>query len=170
MDNVFKPINTPLSVTPARPNPYFYLGAGIRQAIEETLERYLHRTLEGNLWARLCAELPLDRGRPESLSRRVEGLNYAAETLWNMAVESGKKAFGQNFDRERLRRTTGILPIGHYHYLRGSREPWGQVLTRRDALHDPQTALLKLRRDIESLGDFILHLPSGSNESRGKSS
>jgi hypothetical protein len=147
---------TLLSGTPVRPNQYFYLNSGIRQALEEVLENYRRRTLEENLWERLCAELPLDRGRPESLSRRVEGLNYAAEKLWTMAVESGKKAFGQNFDRRGLRHAAGILPISQYHYLIGSREPWRQVLTRRDALHDPQTALLKLRRDVESLGDFIL--------------
>lgn len=130
--------------------------------MDEILRNFTGSAHVGDLWEKLCAALPLDRGRPESLSRRVEGLDYVAEKLWALAVESGKKTFGPNFDREALRRAAGIMPISHYHYIMGSREPWGLVLTRRDALHDPQTALLKLRRDIESLGDFILNLPQDS--------
>jgi hypothetical protein len=162
--------NTPLPSTPARPSQYFYLDSRIRQAIEEVLGSYLRHGQQGNLWERLCEALPLDRSRPEVLSRRVEGLEYAAEKLWTLAMESGRKAFGQNFDRGGLRRAADIRPISQYHYLRGSREPWRQVMTRRDGLHDPQTALLKLRRDVESLGDFILKLPQGDRGSWEKSS
>jgi hypothetical protein len=161
MEYVNHSTNPASSVPATGSKKYYFLDSKGRHELEEILRSYLSRSLSGNVWEALCAALPLDRGQPESLSRRVEGLLYASEALWGLAMESGKKAFGLSFDRYALCRSAGILPMSHYHYLRGSREPWGQVLTRRDALHDPQTAMMKLQRDIESLGDFILNLPKG---------
>ncbi len=151
--------NTRAAGMALKPTQFYYLEASFRQRLDEIVRAVLNRTSTVALWEALCGVLPLERNRPESLSRRVEGLEYASDKLWTQAVEGGKRAFGQNFDRGALRQAAGILPISHYHYLSGSREPWGLVRTRRDALNDPQTALLKLRRDVESLAQFILLLP-----------
>lgn len=143
----------------AKPRKFYYLEAQARQRVEEIVQLLSARGSKLKGWEALCEALPLERGLPQSLSRRVEGLDLAAEKLWALAVEGGRKAFGPGFDRESLRRAAGILPISHYHYLSGSREPHELVQTRRDALNDPTTALVKLRRDIEALTEFIQHLP-----------
>src|SRR5512142_1010288 len=126
--------------TAVKPRKFFYLDSQARQRVEEIISGVAQRGAKINGWEALCEALPLERSRPQSQSRRVEGLDLAAEKLWALAVEAGRKAFGKNFDRESLCRAAGILPISHYHYLSGSREPHFLVQTRRDALNDPATA------------------------------
>ncbi len=143
---------------------FYYLDAGTRRQLDAIIREYASRRTGDAIWQTLCDRLPVRRGEPESMRCRVEGLSYVAECLWDLALESGRKAFGETFSRENLHRAVRSLPIGYYHYMVGSRQPAGEVQTRRDALQDPGVALAKLEHDIQALGDFIRSLPGdGAN-------
>jgi hypothetical protein len=134
---------------------FYYLDAQTRHQLDGVLRGDLAQFTPADLWKQLCAALPLQRLHPETLRRRVEGMAYAADWLWQAALLKGKEAFGQEFDRENLLKSIRPVPISHYHYILGSREPRDLLRSRRDGLHDPQIALAKLQHDIEALADFM---------------
>jgi len=143
-----------------KPSRFYYLAPDARQRVDEVLERFAQRAPIGDLWEALCRELPVDRQAATSLQARVEGMSYAAEYLWNAALQAGAQVYGGDFDRQQLRHSVqDVMPITHYHYKVGSRLPKAILVTRRDALEDPGTALAKLKQDIEGLVDFIRRLP-----------
>jgi len=134
---------------------FYYLDSQTRKGVDEVLQRTVSGRASTASWSELCRLLPVERQRHESVRRRVEGMTYAADWLWDEALRIGKKEFGPNFDRANLRRSIRSYPISHYHYLMGSREPRDVLLTRRDGLHDPRIALAKLQHDVEELFDFV---------------
>ena len=139
---------------------FYYLDSETRKELDAVLESYLKGSTGDSLWAALCRTLPVEQKRSTSYNIRVEGLSYAAESLWDAALARGKQVFGENFGRQELSQAVGSRPISYYHYLIESREPWTILNTRRDALEDLDTAMLKLKDDILSLVDFIRRLPS----------
>ena len=134
---------------------FYYFDSQSRKSVDEVLQRTVSARAAAASWSELCRVLPVERQRPESIRRRVEGMTYAADWLWDEALRIGKKEFGPTFDRANLLRSIRSYPISHYHYLMGSREPRHILLTRRDGLHDPRIALSKLQRDVEELFDFV---------------
>ncbi len=140
---------------------FYYLDSETRKELDAVLESYIKSPAGDALWMALCNKLPVEKKRSTSYKVRVEGLSYAAEALWDAALARGKQAYGENFSRQELSKAVGFRPISYYHYLSGSREPWTILNTRRDALEDLDTAMLKLKDDILSLVDFIRRLPSG---------
>ncbi len=134
---------------------YYYLDSQTRKSVDEVLQRTVSGHASTASWSELCRVLPVERLHPESVRRRVEGMTYAADWLWDEALRIGKKEFGPTFDRANLRRSIHSCPISHYHYLMGSREPRHVLLTRRDGLQDPRIALSKLQHDVEELFDFV---------------
>jgi hypothetical protein len=139
---------------------FYYLDSETRRELDAVLEGYIKNPAGDSLWTALCSKLPLEKKKSTSYKTRVEGLSYAAESLWDTALARGKLAYGENFGRQELSRAVGSRPISYYHYLIGSREPRTILNTRRDALEDLDTAMLKLKDDIMSLADFIRRLPS----------
>jgi hypothetical protein len=139
---------------------FYYLDTETRGKLEALLQTLLAHSATADLMNQFKKLLPIQKRDNTSLRRHVEGLFYLSERLWNIAVEKGKQAYGDDFTRENLLRITKTLPMSHYRYLTGSREPADVLLTRDDALQDPPTALIKLTADINSLLDFIQSLPS----------
>jgi len=93
--------------------------------------------------------LPILRTDITTVRRRVEGFHYTTEILW-------KTAFDMKIgERPEIVKRAKLKPLSHYHYLTGSREPIGNVLTRADYLNDPSTALVKLRDDILGLASVF---------------
>ncbi len=139
---------------------FYYLDTETRGKLEGLLQSSLADSTTADLLNQFKQLLPIQKWDSTSLRRHVEGLFYLSERLWNIAVEKGKQAYGDDFSRENLLRITKTLPMSHYHYLTGSREPADVLLTRDDALQDPPTALVKLTADINSLVEFIQSLPT----------
>ncbi len=150
---------TPLTEVLVKAKKYYYLDTATQHRLDEILRGFMHLRTSNHLWENLCSNLPVQKWSPASLRLRVEGLAYAAERLWNTALEDGKRAYGEDFDRDHLRRYVRTLPMSHYHYLVGSRESKEVLRTRHDALEDPLTALAKLQSDIAALADFLRQLP-----------
>lgn len=139
---------------------FYYLDSETRKELDAVLESYRRDSTGDALWTALCNKLPVEKKRNTSYKIRVEGLSYVAESLWEMALAQGKQAYGENFSRQDLAKAVGSRPISYYHYLIGSREPWTVLNTRRDALEDLDTAMLKLKDDIHALVEYIRRLPS----------
>jgi len=146
----------------------YFLDSGAKRRLNDALQSFFSRPSPRTLWDELCEILPVDKWKPRTFKERVEGMTLVTERLWLFALESGKKCFSQDFSRRELLHHLRSLPMSHYRYLTGSREPMEILLTRDDALQDPATALVKLRRDIETLAEFIFQLPeemSGTEKS-----
>lgn len=104
---------------------------------------------------KITSLLPITKTDISTVRRRVEGYYYATEVLWKEAL---KMKIGSRQDIVRLAK---LKPLSHYHYLTGSREPHGNVMTRADYLNDPSTALVKLRDDITGLARVFPKLREG---------
>ena len=133
---------------------FYYVNAEERSRLEALIQRMLKNS-SVDLLAEVKSLLPIEKRNNTSVRKYVEGLFYVAERLWTIGVEKGKEAYGPDFSRENLLRITKTLPMSHYRYLTGSREPMNVLLTRDDALQDPPTAIVKLTNDIASLLEFI---------------
>ena len=144
---------------------YYYLDSDSRRRIDDLLENFLKQGSTLHLMERLKELLPIEKWKPNSLRKHVEGMYYLSERLWTLALDAGKKAYGNDFSRENLLRVTRTLPMSQYRYLTGSREPMNVLLTRDDALQDPSTAFVKLKHDIETWSEFILSARNGTIES-----
>lgn len=133
---------------------FYYIDKEIIAKLDGILDEFTAgRT--NNVMEQLKQTLPIEKWNDKSLRRYVEGMFYLAEQLWTYALDQGKKTGGDEFSRENLLRITKTMPMSHYSYLVGSREPANVLLTRDDSLQDPPTAMVKLQHDIESLSDFI---------------
>ncbi len=125
----------------------FYLDKKSADQIEQTIKKYADQPAEDpeELYAQIIQVLPIQKSDYTSVRRRVEGLYYSTEILWHEAL----RIFNGN--RQRVVQLAKLKPLSHYHYLTGSREPFGNVMTRADYLNDPSTALVKLKDDIIGL-------------------
>ena len=145
---------------------FYYLDSKSRDLLEEKLQSFLDGELSESLTEEIKHTLPFEKRDLSTVRRRVEGMIYLTERLWMMALEVGKNAYGSDFSRQNLVGITRALPMSHYHYFTGSREPMNVLITRDDALQDPSAAIVKFKRDIESLAEFIQNAPAETQESR----
>lgn len=99
----------------------------------------------------LTEMLPFQKSDITTVRRRVEGFYVTTEILWQEALKL-------HTDRPAIVRMAELKPLSHYHYLTGSREPVGNVLTRADYLNDPPTALVKLKDDILGIASVFSKL------------
>jgi hypothetical protein len=134
---------------------FYYLDTQVLGKLDQVLGEFTAGHADDVMKA-LNQTLPIVKWNDKSLRRHVEGMFYLSEKLWTFALELGKKTWGAEFSRENLLRITKTMPMSHYSYLVGSREPATVLLTRDDILQDPATAMVKLQHDIKSLSDFIL--------------
>lgn len=134
---------------------FYYIDNQIIAKLDGILEEFTAGQTN-DVMGQLKQTLPIEKWNEKSLRKHVEGMFYLSEKLWTIALDLGKKTWGDEFSRENLQRITKPMPMSHYGYLVGSREPATVLLTRDDALQDPATAMVKLSHDIESLSDFIL--------------
>lgn len=134
---------------------FYYLKSEIRRQLDALLQELLKGRSEQDFQGEINRLLPIEAKQDKSVKRRVEGMFYISERLWAIGLDMGKKAYGDAFSRQDLWRSTHNLPMSHYRYLTGSREPVPVLITRDDAIEDPSTGLAKLGRDIEALLDFI---------------
>ena len=126
----------------------YYLDKKSAEQIDKLIERVASgdNTIKPrDLFKKITDLLPIKKSDITTVRRRVEGFHYTTELLWQAALrlEVG--------DRPEIVRLANLKPLSHYHYLTGSREPIGNVLTRADYLNDPSTALVKLEEDILGL-------------------
>ncbi|MBM3330211.1 MAG: hypothetical protein FJY67_12225 [Calditrichaeota bacterium] len=129
-----------------------YLTGDMVNQINTLIETYTAGSGSRNadeLFDKFTVLLPIEKLNQDTVRRRVEGLYYASELLWQKALQSGKES------RNDIVRRAGLKPLSHYHYMTGSREPRNIVLTRDDYLNDPATALVKLRDDILGIAGII---------------
>lgn len=136
---------------------FYYLNSEVKHQLEDVLQDFINGQPPQDLLSELNRMLPIKVEDKNSMRQRIEGMIYISERLWSIALEIGKQVYGKKFSRQELWRFTLNLPMSHYRYLTGSREPMPVLLTRDDALEDPSTAIVKLGRDIEALMGFILH-------------
>jgi len=136
-----------------------YLSPDLVKQIEEVVDEYAFGAGDltpDTLLDRAIDLLPIEKQHTDTIRKRVEGLHYLSELLWNRALETGKLNRQQIVVKARLR------PLSYYHYLTGSREPSNILLTRDDLLNDPPTGLVKLRDDILGLARVLPELQSES--------
>ena len=133
----------------------YYLKSETRRQLDALLQNLLKERSDQDFRAEIDRLLPIEAKQSKSVKRRVEGMFYVSERLWAIGLELGKKAYGEAFSRQDLWRSTHDLPMSHYRYLTGSREPVPVLITRDDALEDPSTGLAKLGQDIEAILGFI---------------
>ena len=133
----------------------YYLHPEAILKLDDVIEKFVHKPEDHNLLEDLGKILPIEKRNPVSFKQRVEAMFYVSEKLWSVALEKGKKTWGEDFSRDNLLRITKTMPMSHYSYLVGSREPANVLLTRNDILQDPVVAMVKLQHDIESLSDFL---------------
>ncbi|MDP8228073.1 MAG: hypothetical protein P9M15_01315 [Candidatus Electryoneaceae bacterium] len=93
--------------------------------------------------------LPIERMDTDTVRRRVEGLHFVTEILWQKILDTGK------FNRQEIIQMAKLKPLSYYHYLTGSRDPVNNVLSRDDYLNDPSSAIAKLTDDITGLAQII---------------
>jgi len=101
------------------------------------------------LFEKITVLFPIERSKPDSVRRRVEGYYYASEFLFKRLIQAGRS-------RSQIVSDAALRPLSQYHYTVGSREPRNSMLNRDDYLVDPGTSLVKLKDDIISLGDLLL--------------
>lgn len=125
----------------------YYLERKVAEIIDNKVKEFAQdeSSVPEDLLSDLIAMLPIKRTDLSSVRRRVEGFYYTTEILWHEALRLN------NGNRQEVVKLANLKPLSHYHYLTGSREPFGNVLTRADFLNDPATALVKLRDDINGL-------------------
>lgn len=141
----------------------FYLKSESKNSLDGILDKFVDQPLPQRLWQDLLDALPVEKWDSITVKQRVEGLVYIAEELWSLALKLGKKSYGQDFSRRELLHDLRSMPMSHYRYVTGSREPKIALLTRDDALQDPSTSLVKLQRDIETLAEFVRQLPESAS-------
>jgi hypothetical protein len=139
---------------------FYYLDSLAREQLNDAIDAFTEDRSVQRLWGAFEDALPATKLKMRSVKKRVEGMAYLIDKLWNLALEVGRNNFGAEFSRIELIRTTQSRPMSHYHYTAGSREPNDVLLTRDDALQDPTTAMVKLKEDIDHLLDFITKAPS----------
>ena len=133
----------------------YYLKLETRRRLDALLQSFLKGRSDQDFRGEIDRLLSIEAKQSQSVKRRVEGMFYVSERLWAIGLELGKKAYGEAFSRQDLWRSTHDLPMSHYRYLTGSREPVPVLITRDDALEDPSTGLAKLDQDIEAILGFI---------------
>lgn len=116
---------------------------------EETPRSLLERTKE---------LLPVDRNGHAVLCERVEGFYEISEGLFQAVFDLGQARHGEEWDRKQVVKFAKLRPFSYYHWITGSREPANNVMTRKDYLNDPTTALAKLEEDILSLAKLYREL------------
>ncbi|MBD3167732.1 hypothetical protein GF324_14115 [bacterium] len=111
-----------------------------------------------NYVVKLREMFTLDKAEPATWKRRVEALYTASEMLFHDVLEEGRTWQGTVWNRGRVVIEARLMPLSHYHWTTGSREPTANLLTRDDYLNDPATALIKLEFDIISMGKLLRRL------------
>ncbi|TKJ36839.1 hypothetical protein CEE37_14740 [candidate division LCP-89 bacterium B3_LCP] len=148
-----------LSVEPAegfmKRARFYYLKSDTRDKLDQVLTEYLNKESPNDFMGTMGKTLPVEKLNPGTLRVRVEGMHYLAERLWSIGLATGKQKYGEDFSRENFLQITKTMPMSHYHYLNGSREPMEVLLTRDDVLQDPSTAMVKLETDIRTRLAFI---------------
>lgn len=134
---------------------FYYLDPATRENLEEIILNFSKGQLQESLLYEIRQSLPFEKKDLSTVKRRVEGMIYLTERLWMIALEAGKNAYGSDFSRQNLVGITRTMPMSHYHYVTGSREPINVLITRDDALQDPSAAFAKFDRDVNSLAEFI---------------
>ncbi len=130
----------------------YYLDQESAEKIKKLVERVASKEDKlkpDTLLKELTELLPIQKTDITTVRRRVEGFHYTTEILWKAALDM------KIGERSEIVRMAKLKPLSHYHYLTGSREPVGNVLTRADYLNDPATALVKLRDDIHGLASVF---------------
>ncbi len=102
--------------------------------------------------------MPLERGQHQALCARVEGFYELSEGLFELVFDLGQAKHGAEWNRRRVVKEANLRPFSYYHWITGSREPASNVMTRKDYLNDPTTALAKLEEDIQSLAKLYRQL------------
>ena len=135
-----------------RENELRYLTSEVVSQINTLVEGFI--TSEGKLTPEQLIEkvkalLPIEKIKPDTVKRRVEGYYYTSEFIFKRLLKGGQTRPGIVHD-------AGLKPLSHYHYLVGSREPANLLLTRDDYLNDPSTSLIKLHDDIVGIANLLL--------------
>ncbi len=100
--------------------------------------------------------MPIDRVDQEtSLRSRVEGFFIVSDLLFERAMDEGVAQLGEAWTRQSVIKAAQLRPFSYYHWKTGSREPADNVVSRKDYLNDPMTAIEKLYDDIAGLGKLI---------------
>ncbi len=129
-----------------------YLAKDVAERIDQIVQKLAagdSDVTSDNIIDKVTELLPIQKLHQDTIRRRVEGYYLASELLWQTAIELLKKS------RAEIVRMAKLKPLSYYHYLTGSREPSGIVMTRDDFLNDPATAMVKLRDDIIGLAKII---------------
>ena len=149
-----EPTSPPRTILSFKRMRFYYIDKQTLAKLDGILDEFIAGD-SSNVMDPLNQALPIQKWDEKSLRGHVEGMFYLSDKLWTHALDLGRATRGDDFSRENLLRATRTMPMSHYRYLLGSREPANVLLTRDDALQDPATAMVKLQRDIESLSDFI---------------
>lgn len=134
----------------------YYLEKKTAEKIEVLVKEFASDTKKmaaEQLYDKLTEMLPIQKSDMGTVRRRIEGLYVTSEFLWQEALKIKN-------DRHAIVKMAELKPLSHYHYLTGSREPVGNVMTRADYLNDPSTAIVKLKDDIIGLARAFPKLAS----------
>lgn len=120
----------------------------IAGVVEQFADGKLNIASDG-LLEKLKEMLPVEKMNRDTMHQRLEGYYHASDILFTKVIEI------TGMERPEIVSKANLRPLSYYHYLTGSREPSGNVLTRTDLFNDPATALIKLRDDIVGLSGLI---------------